>query len=147
MKPNELRIGNYIQHSEDSIWGCIDKFYGDEVYIDDWHYGTTELKECEPIKLNKEWLLKFEFEKWDASGRYSNEFESYERWVLHNRLDGTSDFEVHLITSTYGGGEPYLQTVCSIDEDERINTQYNLEYVHQMQNLFFALTGEELVIC
>lgn len=110
MEAKELRIGNYIQHSEDSIWGCIDKFYGDEVYIDDWHYGTTELKECEPIPLNDEWLLKFGFEDWDID-IYTMDLMNNNFYVLFDELE--------IIAK-------------------------NIKYVHQLQNLYFALTGNEL---
>ena len=71
---------------------------------------------CEPIPLTEEWLLKFGFEK-----------ETDDYW-------GTSNCDE-----------------CFIYEaKEKCYTGYinyvKLNYVHQLQNLIFALTGTELEI-
>jgi len=169
MKANELRIGNYVYLYNPKAWpeyvnelctviGIDLKITKKEKEIWQNSFGGLVLESknrkefnqfseyAKPIPLTEEWLLDFCFENWGKGKLYSNEFETYDRFVLHNVLDGTSNFEVHLITSNYSGGNLYLQTVCSIDEDERINTQYDLKYVHQLQNLYFALTNEELII-
>ena len=142
MKAEELMIGNYVFFNnkiskvsflrEDGKIGVIfSNIYRENIY------------QIEPIPLTEEWLLKFGFENWGLGKLYSNEHEKYTRYVLHNIIDGTSNFEVHFVTSNYGGVE-HTQFIISCDEDDRINFGIDIEYVNQLQNLYFALTGTEL---
>jgi hypothetical protein len=62
---------------------------------------------------------------------------------LHNVLDGTSNFEVHNVMSMHGD-KYYQQYIISCDEDERLSLGIDIKYVHQLQNLYFVLTGQEL---
>jgi len=118
MKANELRIGNLVNKTEQtirssrlgiSIWDEYD-WYAIGDCIDSLEY-------YEPIPLTEEWLLKFGFEKINVNERY---------WVksvclIHQRHDEGLDY----LPSPFGPVIKY-------------------EYVHQLQNLYFALTGEEL---
>jgi len=139
MEPKELRQGNLIYTPDgviDSVTdiamdGCVMTLLFGQMY------------DLEPISLTEEWLIKFGFENWGKGGLYSNEYETYDRFVLHNVLDGTSNFEVHYILSTYGNTH-HKQFIISSDEDDRISWGVEIKYVHQLQNLYFALTGEEL---
>lgn len=71
--------------------------------------------QVKPIPLTEEWLLKFGFER---SG-------------LYNVKDEVYVYDEYGLTDT---GFEY-----------RFNyTQIKLKYVHQLQNLYFALTGKEL---
>ena len=79
-----------------------------------------EIDECDenplvqPIPLTEEWLLKFGF--------ISNPYEDrYEKGSIHIECLKTK-------------GETYLW----------IENMPHIKYVHQLQNLYFALTGEEL---
>jgi hypothetical protein len=110
----ELRIGNYIQHIEDKTMSSIDMFYGSEIYIDEWGCGTTELKECEPIPLTEEWLLKFGFKKYGK----------------------TELFKKNSFTLKFWDNKLYWN-------DYRWSSN-ELKHVHQLQNLYFAITREEL---
>jgi hypothetical protein len=74
-------------------------------------------KYCKPIPLTEEWLLKFGF-----------------KWKNFAFRDGT--FTVRYQKEFY----VYL----SVEGVRPI--QIKLDYVHQLQNLYFALTGEELDI-
>jgi len=73
---------------------------------------------CKPIPLTEEWLLKFGFEKND-NGFFN--------------LINDSEVEI-LIRDDFW--------TC----DGIVFSLFNLKSVHQLQNLFFALTGEELKI-
>jgi len=74
-------------------------------------------KNTKPIPLTEEWLLKFGFER---SGLYNVKSQVY-------------IYDEHGLVDT---GYEY-----------RFNyTEMKLKYVHQLQNLYFALTGEELTI-
>jgi len=117
MKANELRIGNYLQ-----IDSLTD---GSKTIVDIDLFHLNEIGsikyQYKPIPLTEEWLIKFGF------------FEKYKsccnRW---NILSFT------LLDNEDRNGD--LQGVFIYD--------YKLEvsYVHQLQNLYFALTNEELTI-
>ncbi|WP_347219308.1 hypothetical protein [Chryseobacterium sp.] len=127
MEAKELRIGNYCQ-----------QFLG--VGDDGADYKTIEIEandiyrisglinhEIEPIELTEEWLEKFGFEI-EKSSTHCIAFNEigYEHELQLDKEFGT-DENCWNITK-YGGG-------------------YRLVYyVHQLQNLYFALTGEELTI-
>lgn len=76
--------------------------------------------EVEPIHLTEEWLVKFGFEK---TGHYHWNGPVY--FELAGYKDGT--FVNAINCNEYHNGEP-------------------IKYVHQLQNLYFALTGKELEI-
>ena len=71
-----------------------------------------------PIPLTEEILLKFGFEKRD---KINPPFRNYQYVFMKNGFLIGSDFLFHYISG---------------------NTE--LKHVHQLQNLYFALTGEEL---
>jgi hypothetical protein len=78
-----------------------------------------------PIPLTEEWLLKFGFEK--------NENSIY-------FLQMSSNHYLYFNLDTNKGG---LATEDTDDSYEVIITD-KLNEIHQLQNLYFALTGEEL---
>lgn len=144
IKVNELRLGNYIERNGvtatvEIINGELDEvsFLGEDFYYADCSFNL------QPSLLTEEWLLKFGFENWGKGKIWNNDFETYDRFVLYNVLDGTSNFEVHFIKSTYGNSDHY-QYVISCDEGDRIHWGKEIINVHQLQNLYFSLTGEEL---
>ncbi len=144
MKTSELRIGNCIKYGNNP---CIVKGINTDNFIscvwnnkDSIIWGEPVM-DFEPFPLSEECLLEFGYEDWGVV--ISNEHESYKRFVLHNFVDGTSNHEVHIITSTYGNTH-HVEYVTSIDEDER---QYNgrMEFVHDLQNAVYKETNIELV--
>ncbi len=83
-----------------------------------------DIADFEPIPLTEEWLVKLGFE------------ETY-------KSQHTQRFD--LISNTKFGYNKNLKTdiyyIRWIGEDF-----IHIKYVHQLQNLYFALTGEELII-
>lgn len=73
----------------------------------------------EPIPLTEEWFDKFGFNQMGM-------------WKI------LKDVEFSIIKG-------YGLALKSIDGYRRLN-QNSIKYVHQLQNLFFALTGEELAV-
>lgn len=129
MKANELRIGNLINRQD---YICkVTKIEEGGIITEPLEYkGEMFVKQgVEPIPLTEEWLVKFGF---DNKFGFKKQFgESYE--------EGTIIFEYYFNTEElkifqgYGGGDGgYIKIKC--------------KYVHQLQNLYFALTGEELTI-
>lgn len=129
MNANELRFGNYIyslgQQSNDK--GQFLKWVNYEVKVDletlKNIFIENEDFKYSPIPLTEEWMLRFGFEKsFTESGRlisYKNEI-----WLNFYK---ENTFEI-------GGMIPNIP----------INKPVKIKYVHQLQNLYFALTGEEL---
>lgn len=121
MKANELRIGNWINdNGYNSIIGVIDSHYH-AIQIS----GSPRmiaLETIEPIPITEEWLVKFGFV------RLGNQ----ETWF------GRALWTKGTFAVMHGYGTTNGQ-----------RTRYDMiefDYVHQLQNLYFALTGEELTI-
>jgi hypothetical protein len=119
MKANELRIGNII-HTPYDRYSIIDEVgYKDEkgyVKIKDKPMGYY-LDFCNPIPLTEEWLLKMGF----VSNPYQDRYELNGIYLECYKLNG------------------FLQLWES-------RTGVDLKTVHQMQNLIYAITNEELTI-
>jgi hypothetical protein len=121
MKPTELRIGNYIlAHLTQGIvivdWMVLR-------HMEQGNYQNVYFPDVlvyEPIPLTEEWLVKFGGEKstWGSRQRDAYYFK-----------------DTHFIT---------IDNSCFVFR--LANTAVaNIYYVHQLQNLYYALTGEELV--
>lgn len=127
MKYTELRIGNYyngdvgkgIRPRKTSIEDLIEL----KLYPKDDYY--------KPIPLTEEWLLKFGFEEnreWVFNKGEKNEW--------HTILDGWT---------TDKGGEGFSLEYSENELCFELYFHYMvIKYVHQLQNLYFALTGKEL---
>lgn len=114
MKVNELRIGNLIEYNTDEGWE-LNKVDAIDLMGDIGEYFR-------PIPLTKGWLLKF-----GAKGT----IDLY--WLSLTNLKAEIHFEIYpkeiisIIKSQF----------CELILDE-------VKYIHQLQNLYFALTGYEL---
>lgn len=84
----------------------------------------TDTENIEPIPLTEEWLLKFSFEK---------TLNQYRKPTLLNKIGYNNiPFIILFLDNQYQYDDLIFRT--------------NIEYVHQLQNLYFALTGEELTL-
>ena len=121
MTANELRIGNYFQQPNDEkIYSVLAIDEDNVAYGKDEigfnHYWWWEIEHIIPIPLTSEILEKAGFKKCD-------------RVEVGWELNGFQDMGKHGVIQRY------------------ISTNLlKLHYVHQLQNLIFALTGEELNI-
>ena len=120
MKANELRIGNYVNHKE---LGYIQVYgmNGEIIQFDyrkDPYYEEIPFDKLSYIPLTEDILLKCGFEKEEESNCYVNQIALY--------------FTFDKIT-------------CNVSYYEYDNL-INVDYLHQLQNLYFALTNEELTI-
>ena len=117
---NELRIGSLVWYTP---------FDGntEEIPITTYNFadltGETEIAKPEwkerykPIKLTDEYLVNFGFELFPWG------------WVKKS----SNDFGVRINLRSY-------------NYEVSGNSPVKIEFVHQLQNLFFVLTGEELVV-
>jgi hypothetical protein len=122
MKAEELRIGNLVlipynkSNKQEGFFEATISQIGD--------FGAyIKPEDYEPILLTEEWLLKFGFidltERCGLKGMFS---------IINKHI--------HINTET--------MSYCEIDYEQNIIDIIRVEHVHQLQNLYFALTGEEL---
>lgn len=139
IKAEELRIGNWVLHNEKwSYRGMPIPFQWNE---NDW-YALGECSmglDCiDPIHISEEWLLKFGFTKDKKEGRYgyrySIGFADY-RYVVER------DFNEHV---SHFFGIEYTDSPFEEDEGRVHNFSYDLKFVHELQNLIFAVQRVEL---
>jgi len=121
MKARDFRIGNLIKYSEDgTVFEIteIDKL-GFEVKNEN-EETWIEHDLFEPIQLTEEWLIKFGFKK----------------------IGTKTYFDYHI-------GNFFIYIIgCSLKEKNFYFSscdEYRITTVHQLQNIYFALTGEELI--
>lgn len=118
MEAKELRIGNLINHfGLDTIFEVTPTEINCAVEMEG-HFSMT----FEGIPITEEWLLKFGFV-------HHHDTPHPNRVFRKNYVEGFFDLE-EVISFFYGGNF----------------TSVELKYVHQLQNLYFSLTGEELTI-
>jgi hypothetical protein len=129
---NELRIGNLLDY-----FGCTTKVYSikkdNQYYISAKMFNTdyyNVIDAFKPIKLTEEWLLKFGF-------YVVSEKENLEKkWIKDYEIKGEIIFSID-----------YNQTDDIFTFDFGIGYGWNtksLKFVHELQNLYFVLTGYEL---
>jgi hypothetical protein len=156
MKANELRIGNYVG------FGVIHTGLGQEKSFA--HYTVNQItetcmffveshageyfKDVQPIPLTEEWLRKFGFKYQNRDVSHGNgKIERF--WSKHWFTGGDNwwiEINLNPITKdsngffwlnwNIGGGNDFVHLPHSCE----------LKYIHQLQNLYFALTGNELEI-
>jgi hypothetical protein len=137
MKANELRIGNYVvppvgcePHIGEITAINLDRYDCEliddnyEEYVSISQFG--KIRELNPVPITKEWLLKFGFKEFIDFGSKSG---IYEKLPL---CGFTYSLNTKKIMILHKGN--------AVSHWLDIQTQY----VHQLQNLYFALTGEEL---
>jgi hypothetical protein len=150
VKANELRIGNLVQANNVKYRigdlgkiSCIVAIDSDKKYNDQQGTATLYLTEdnnkdtygqwldyLAPIPITEEWLLMFGFKKEllsDDSGYY------YSLDFIENK---------HCDLSICSGDKNgFIEVTLFPYED-----WFRYKYVHQLQNLYFALIGEELSV-
>ena len=128
MKANELRIGNYVLDDEKNTV-MIEQISGDNIHLFTQVSRRTEKgnrliysSNIFPIPLTEEILLKCGFEK-------NNEYQ----YLFCQNKFGYSLNEKTIALEEYKNIFLRVRTVP-------------VEFLHQLQNLYFALAGEELTI-
>lgn len=117
MKANELRIGNFLQ-GKDGKLAVVCEIYEEEYKA---YSGMITKLPTTPIPLTEKWLIDFGF-----SGQPCD----YAKDKLIVCLKDSDSFHTK--------GRTYYNSWVILEKQPK--------YVHQLQNLYFALTGEELKI-
>jgi hypothetical protein len=135
LKASDLRIGNWVSYGEGKF-KQVDFSTLIEVsqqsLADYNNYGRS----IEPIPLTPEILLKSGFENRVV------DFNIYELFIKQNKNFRLSFYD----WDNEPEGLSYVYESDSPNDYESVPTLADIKYLHQLQNLFFALTGEELPI-
>ena len=119
MRADELMIGNYVAF----LSPISGKHVVDKVHLE--YFKDGALKNVKVIPLTEDWLLKFGFEKIGTKNiQYKKDIDSV----------------YALIMSKFNCWIGY------IDNDTNDIQLRDVSTVHQLQNLYFALTQKELEI-
>jgi hypothetical protein len=132
MEANELRVGNWVNSElRGEVYTILVNgicSYGINETINEFE-GVFKKPMCdegsiEPIPLNEEWLKRFGFE----GHPYNSD------WMCVD----------------VNGGELQLTkaglSVCYLAHGQPFNIGVSCKHVHQLQNLYHALTGKELIL-
>ena len=126
MKASELRIGNLVDLGnriakviEIAHLGCV------VVDLEETQDTIEDYERIKGIPLTEEWLLRFDFTRHHVD--YSNGV------IYIKNVPDNTEFEWGVYPNELGSGF-------------QIKNRKLLKYVHQLQNLYFALTGEELIL-
>ena len=122
IKANELRTGNIVMRlNKFDRLPRITKIIGMMIF-----QAEKEPEEFDPIPITEEWLRRMGF-KMLPIGKY----EDAGNWIRRLQANGdVMHFDDRHNNFSYNG--------CTIWTSPK--------FVHQLQNLYFALTGEELII-
>jgi hypothetical protein len=128
MTANELRIGNYVTKSLRSGNGRkIDSLIGCEDIVRIHNFYNSSIYIYEPIPITEEWLMKFGATKYNGN-----------RFYLDLETKG-------VLQLFWNIGDDYF--ICEFNSCPNHICYFNdHKYVHQLQNLYFALTQKELEI-
>lgn len=129
MNANELRIGNIVEYyvddyfntNEPEIGGWIETTIDPEDLL---HLSSEDDDDYRPIPLTPGWLERFGFKKRVTVGHST-------QWFIGlNPINHDWLFDVLWLDNEPA---PFYR-----------NGYFMIKHVHQLQNLYFALTGEEL---
>ena len=136
MEANELRIGNLVEYKitdkfdERKEWWEVSKIDADDIH---WlSKDDPKDEDFRPIPLTEEWLLKLGFECISDGG-------DQKRFALKNRNSN------YFYAISLDHEEICLERKDIMGYYTLIWNESYLQYVHQLQNLFFSLCGIELV--
>lgn len=142
MNATELRIGNIVT----TVKGT--KHYGKELEVENIIYNNydpskmlvsiNDYPETEilPIPITEEWLKRMGFTK-QIGWSIVYKGEKFQR--------GAKSLEI-APNGTWYAYVPYVRNFNTGEPDDFVCLRSDLMHVHQLQNLYHALTGEELEI-
>ena len=121
---NELRIGNYINNYNKVLSITDDGLLCTGLSI----IGVVIIENPKPIPLTEEILLKCGFE-----------------WSIQHQAHKHEKFKY--VIDFYNSHPQFNSSVCFLNKEHRRGENLIcIQYLHQLQNLYFALTNEELTV-
>jgi len=123
MKASELRLGNLVyEHDTTHVVSSLQNL--GHLILVNWNENESTSLDWKGIPITEYWLIYFGFNRYakDNWGNFRYKFPD-DRFEIRKQYD---------------------------DEDLNVLFEGNgllwIKYIHQLQNLFFVLTGEELTI-
>ena len=124
MEVKDLMIGNYVNEDHVVVGILLDMIETDKD-------AEMLLDTIEPIQLTEEWLERFGlFKRKNQSSRYVYLDGYYDIGKCHLFNEGDGNFTLLTISYVHEDGIE----ICSI------------KHVHHLQNVYHAITGEELTL-
>lgn len=143
MEVNELRIGNFLypraefhngEQSVRQVFGLhqdnrVSYIANSKTKVGYQEQVDDNINQIDPIPISEDWLHKFGF-------------------IKHSKFDVYSQLDVHIGNKYY---QLSVQNQISFTDDWSVLLDgylpaIQIQYIHQLQNLYFTLTGEELRI-
>lgn len=128
MKVNELRIGNLIQWKSTGNIEIVRDIF--TVGKNRCKVNSVSISDIIEIPLTEEILIKAGFEK------YKWMWKEDEYFNFNKTYNSTYTFSIEIFNNEATWEYRW----------DRHNFDIHLKYVHQLQNLYFALTGKEIEI-
>ena len=129
---NELRIGSIIKYLRADLIVKI-KIVDNKLLSILTNQENQIDRSCHyPIGLTKEWFKKLGFIE------HENEYDTTYEIEIEDGYKLESVKSLHSYTSFL------LREVNNVTGDQLFFLPHNIEYVHQLQNLYFSLSGKEL---
>ena len=117
LKQEDVRIGNIISRKGKPT--RVQLYILDEIR----HFST----DCQPIEISEEWLKKAGFEKWENCNE-DEDLAYFNGKVEIEQYHFTNESKWFLVKFLFW------------------QTEVEIKYLHQLQNLYHSLTNEELNI-
>jgi hypothetical protein len=135
MKAEELRLGNYVMAKSPEREKYEQPVTVNIGYLDMFIHNQCDMM---PILLTEEWLSNTGFTRI----HFTSAFKSP---LYYKKLrEDTSDMLT--LRPYFKGGYLWGHSESEEDFPSEMGSPIAIEYVHHLQNLYYALTGEELII-
>jgi len=123
----ELRIGNWVMNSHGTLM---------QMTLDEFQFMYDESDPAhhpKPVPLTTDWLLDFD---WPCDRKASKKTDTDGLWIKNG------------ITIYQGGwDQDQFNYATYVRGDGEFKGGFSIQFVHQLQNLYTALSGQELVRC
>lgn len=126
MKATELRIGNFVEFENEVFRMHIVSESYPVLDTDLFGAYVVEWDKLYPIPLTEEWLVDFGF--------------------IDKYKSCNTDWSIYGFTINQQSDEDDEGSKIPQEQIFYYQYQYDIKYVHQLQNLYFALTEKELTI-
>ena len=137
MKANELRIGNWVSYTnENGTFNLQVEEIRPTGIVTTWNGGSwfVSFDKLNPIPLTEEILMKAGFKKEYEDDRYGRVF-----------LVSNTKYIIRIVN--YGNPQKVdFGYSLEISDDNNWSDIKRIYFIHELQNLIFALTGEEIKI-